>query len=124
MSPKSVSLMDYRIIVKQSILFFILIAASFLGNAQIIYSTPDPMEADLYIYLVENAEDADVIVYLTDDPEAVSSEGVWYLTKNPYVADKHIYFTKEEDHAELKVLFSSLPNIHGWVTEDLKFWME
>lgn len=97
------------------LLLIVLVSAIIQSQAQIVYIADKEAEATKKAFVVDKAEDADVIVYKTHfKSDAKKDSGVWYLSEWKSEADMRVYFTKEKSKADFTVFYSKDISEAGW----------
>lgn len=94
------------------ILIGLLLLADF-AKAQKVYVVKDENEANMTIHITRYLNEADLVVYRTDDPEQAESIGMWYFVDSKLKADWLIYYTTKEE-ADLNIIWTRKPEMAGY----------
>lgn len=98
-----------------------LIAASFPGRAQKIYSCQYKNEADVKVYTTKYKNEADLIVWRCKyKNEVEGNKGLWHFVKYRNEADKKICFVDYKNEADLVIWFTEYKNEAGWRNKNKK----
>ncbi len=102
--------------VKLIVLFLLLIFSLFHSvKAQKVFSTKSTYEAEIKVFVVEFASQADLLVCEVDDvSQAEKNEGRWFFVHSENAMAKKICFIDNAFQADLRVYFVKNCSQAGW----------
>ena len=93
-------------------------------SAQVVFETEYFSHSDVNVFVSQNRDIADLLVYKVDRPDAAGeNNGVWYFTENKDEAVRKIYFVKYTNRADLIIYFVDNKSQAGWKNEGKKYLM-
>ncbi|NJK87633.1 MAG: hypothetical protein HC906_18325 [Bacteroidales bacterium] len=92
--------------------------------AQAMYTVNTAEEADVVVYVTDSEATCDLKVFFVEETSQLGKSGVWLGTFEPEKANKKIYFTFTESEAQLKIFVVDEESKAGWVKEDKKKLIE
>jgi len=78
---------------KKLLLILMIVTASILSKADIIYVTDVRAEADLIVYVTDSKVEADMEITLSNKVAAEMYSNSWYFTEYKGEADKIVYYS-------------------------------
>ena len=78
-----------------------------------MYVAPDPVLADVRVYVSSTFTAADEGVYVTTDPMTATSCGVWYLSSSPSYSSTSVAFVRSPTLADLTIYLTPSPSLAG-----------
>ncbi len=105
---------------------FCLPFASFSSKleAQVVYKTDFPKDANVKVYVTSYQKEADVVVFKTPFiHNADGNNGLWYFTPYSGEANKKICYTLAKDNADLIVFWTTKKEDAGWLNKKKKYLM-
>ncbi len=107
------------IIMKQVLLFALLIALSIKADAQKVFSVDYESQADVKVFVVNYESQADLLVFKVDyESQAGANNGLWHFVKYASQAQKKIYFVDYESQADVKIFFVNYQSQAGWKNKE------
>lgn len=104
------------VLIQALVLFFLTLPA----YSQLIYSVDKPEDADIVVFVTDNEENCDLKVFFVEEASQLGKPGVWAGTFEIEKAQKKVYFTFEEAEAQLKIYVVEDESKAGWVKQDKK----
>lgn len=88
--------------------------------AQKVFKVSEAAQANVVVYISNEADQADLKVFEVADPSLAQKDGLWFETETSEEAYIRIYITQQESEAQIRVYYVESEDQAGWITEDKK----